>query len=242
MSPVRQDPLPQPGIAVESVLLEFKREFSSGFAAAKSVAALANARGGSIIVGAVHNQQTGRLVKFVETEPGKTEKLISDAVVSRCSPAPVYRCVPQQAADGVRVVAIYVEPHMSGALIAVRLKSADPEHRADGWVVPMRVGSDTTYLNPGEWPMYLDARLRRAVVLLGQIGPFEPVTLMPERTSHGGAHPQPERGSVNGFNEAENTFTFGVQRRPLDRIESVYRDDNGWVIVYRFYGPGNVTG
>jgi hypothetical protein len=108
-----QQPLPEPGIAVESETLEFKREFSSGFAAAKAIAALANGRGGLIVVGAIHNQQTGKLVRFVETETGPREKQISDAVVARCSPAPLYRCVPRTTAGGVNLLLVLVEPNMN---------------------------------------------------------------------------------------------------------------------------------
>lgn len=81
----RETSLPEPGVAVESETLEFKREFSNGFAAAKAIAAFANARGGLVVIGAVHNQQSGQLIKFVETETGQVEKQISDAVVARCS-------------------------------------------------------------------------------------------------------------------------------------------------------------
>ncbi len=234
------DELPAPGVAVESTTLEFKRELSSPFAAAKHVAALANSRGGALIVGAVHNQQTGQLIKYVSADIGKTDETVSQAVKERCSPAPAYLASARQH-DGQNVLVVNVEPTLSGALVGVRMPSKDPDYNGEAWVFPVRIGSQTKYLSPGELPMYVDARLRRAVVLMGQVEPSHMVRLEPDRTSHGGTHPQVERGYVTDINEAENTFRLGERRLPLDRIESVFRDETSWVIVYRFYGAANVT-
>ena len=233
------DALPVPGTAVESTTLEFKRELDGPFAAAKHVAALANARGGALIFGAVHDQQTGQLVKYIGIDVGKTDEVVSQAVKERCSPAPVYLASAREY-EGKGVLVVNVEPTLSGALIGVRVPSKDPDYKGPAWVFPVRVGSQTKYLDPGELPMYVDARLRRAVVLLGQIPRNDRVQVVPERTSMGGVHPQPIVGLLNEVNEAANYFGLDGAQFPLDRIESVFRDVSGWVVVYRFFGVRNI--
>jgi hypothetical protein len=239
MAILSTDPLPTPGLAVESTTLELKRELDSAFAAAKHIAALANARGGALVFGAVHNQQTGQLVNYLGIDVGQTDEAVSQAVKERCSPAPVYLASAREH-EGKGVLVVNVEPTLSGALIGVRVPSKDPDYKGAAWVFPVRVGSQTKYLDPGELPMYIDARLRRAVVLLSQIGNQDQVRLVPERMSHGGGHPQPIDGTIGEINEAANSFRLNVERWPLDRIESVYHDGSAWIVVYRFFGVRNI--
>lgn len=147
--------------------LEFKAQaVADRYELAKDVVALANAQGGTLLVGAV--EQQGLLLKYLPMaaeEAPKVGRAYEEAVRDRVRPAPVFH-IRQLPVEGGVVVAVNVEP-FPGQVIGVRLSKEECK-REDVYHFPYRVGTQTRFLTPEQVPMFVDGKLRRVAILLEQ--------------------------------------------------------------------------
>lgn len=240
----RADQLPRVGDAIEHAVLEFKapdndRKYdASTFEMAKDTAAFANHLGGTVIVGAAEQGGYLRTYKGIaRAEAARVRTAFCSAVEQRCKPqvtiAPGDFACPGD--DGRRVVVINVWPSLN--LVGVKAFGGDePGGAGQPWAFPVRVGTQTKYLEPGELAMYMTPAVRRTVVLLGRI---PPQGLIRFKTTN--EHSRVAEYALNEVREADNVAIFtriGAPARsrlwhvPLDRIRTTYLDDDSkWVVV-----------
>jgi hypothetical protein len=215
----------------ESISLDFKvvAPLKNGFELAKDIAVFANARGGTLLVGA--KEKASRLERYVPLSQevcDQTVRAYEEAVRDRCRPAPVFTCqrVPK---DGGFLVAVNVQPTLS-PLVSVRTK-CDDGYAGDAWCFPMRVGTQTVFITPENLPMYMDPKVRRTVILLGEIGD-DLVELA--RPASAGMYTRSDHRLI-GVHEQQNIVQLSNADLPLDRIESVFCQSSGearkWVII-----------
>lgn len=222
-----KDDLPKPRTR-ERTDLDFKAEpTADSFENAKDIAAFANATGGTIIIGACGGD---RLMKWKPLSDGDAKKCardIDEAVKARCRPAPLFSTVEIRRRGGF-IVAVNVWPFL-GQPVGVRLLK-DEAKRCEGAVFfPLRVGTQTIAITSEQLPMFVDAKLRRVVMILERaIG--ERVVLTPIKG------PTNEHNvatlvavdvlrNVARFGKGEGETAFAI---PLDLIESVYHENLAW--------------
>lgn len=239
-------PLPAIGTP-ESLTLEFKATVQEkggkvkSYAIGKSVAGLANALGGTILFGAAHAD--GKLQAYPGVDIATAQERVEQAIKARTSPAPLFNAIPLKI-DSADVLAINVSPHLTGAMVGVRVQGdKDDGFGGNAWVYPLRVGSQTKDdLSPAELTMYMSPELRRALVLLSRIPSNHEVRVLANQTSANGTMPGEKRGAIAKIDEETNSFWLGETSYALDRIESVFMRSGTWTIVYRFFGNENRIG
>ncbi|HVW25070.1 MAG TPA: ATP-binding protein [Polyangiaceae bacterium] len=222
----------------ELLTLDFKaRASAERFELAKDVAAFANASGGTILFGADEDRATATLRAYVpldEREAAKTERDVTEAVRDRCNPRPVIACASIPYGSGV-VLAVNVWPFI-GQAVGVRVRA----DRGDGYggnayVFPLRVGTHTPDLEPGQIAMLMLPSLRRITILLSQITPRSQVTFQFNLPSHQsvraayvflGVHPLQNRVEVADRDTPQTPLSL-----PLDGVESVWLDARGWTLL-----------
>ncbi len=229
MLPIEEpNQLPAPGAISERATLDFKAsDASDHFEAAKDVAAMANAYGGAIVVGAVaKGEMLLRYAPFEATQAGQTQRKYEEAIRDRCYPRPRV-VVAQVEHEGGRVVVVNVWPFI-GQAVGVALKKNDTAKGIeDVYYYPVRVGAHTVAITPEQMHMYLDARFRRTVLALrGSAGQKIWIEGRVERDGWYGT------GVVSGLDEEGNglelKLDFGDHGMipyvlPLDDIQAVWR-------------------
>jgi hypothetical protein len=158
--------LPLVGNSIETGTFDLKGAVESDrHEMAKDVAALANASGGVLLIGAYENK--GMLAKYApmdRTVAFKAKDAYEHAVKELCRPVPVMDAVPiQMAAPEDWVVAVNVYGFPASAVGV--LWNKDPEVYA----FPLRVATHTRWMSPTEIPMLMIPQLRRAAILLDSI-------------------------------------------------------------------------
>ncbi len=213
------------------------------FELAKDVAAMANAEGGTIWLGAhAHN---GRLARYqadvTRADALALARAYEEAVRDRCSPVPALACEVIEE-DGVCVLAVDVRPSTSP--IACRAKG----DKADGWgdrcwVFFTRVGSHTRDIQPEVLGMMMVPEFRRLAILLrsAQLQPPIRVKLMSR-----GAASSFDKGlfTISDVQEDANTVALvgygDVSTKPwsiaIDQVQTVFRQDGTWCLVYESLG------
>lgn len=186
--------------AYEKAVLEFKKEYDladldrddTRFEIAKDIAAFANSRGGTIVVGAIEDRSTGKLSNF---EPvanvALLQKAVEQAYTQFCTPVPIVTIeridvdvasqraiLKRSVAKPVTIVAINVDPYVAGP-IATRVwrggkKSVFVEGAYRVW---QRGVEKTRWLRPEEVAMLVDHQERRMLLRLDEI-PRDTVVLL----------------------------------------------------------------
>lgn len=220
--------LPKIGEAREGQALDFKGTLSPNKATgkpkyvelAKDMAAMANARGGNIIVGAFESNEV--LQKYDALDDDTAGRIISayeDAASKFCVPSPIISASRIPFEHGC-VVSIYVMPHL-GNLMGVRLKleKCDEYAAGDAYRFPLRIGSQTTFLNPASFPL---PESRKIMLALAEIPPLAKVQLI-YHTDRGGRH-EPTH-TFKGIDIVRLGFETNISSNPfwtpVDDVRSV---------------------
>lgn len=239
----RPEQLPPLG-AFERETLDFKRAQGAArgaFEYAKDVAALANHLGGTILVGAVEDRATAKLVRYEPMDAAAARAARTDyeqAVRNLCSPVPEI-VVETIARDAGFVVAVNVRAHVE------KLVGVHRPTDGDAWTFPLRRATQTIYLLPEQLPLYADPRARRALLLLGRIAVGENIVLRVVREGSAGTVGNTGSATLVKIDEDTNTVVFGPgagePRYPLtnaasfalDSVRTVFRepDDTTWRVV-----------
>lgn len=227
----------------EQTWLDFKAQpTASQYEMAKDVAAIANATGGTLIVGAAENGS--RLSAFVPLsvrEATQVARSYQEAVRDRVRPLPIVDAHPLSKNAGY-VVVVNVQPFL-GQAVGVHVKPPETDlHNLFHY--PLRVSTQTVFLTPEQLPMFTDARIRRIAILLEQArGSRVEIQLPP--SADGRLHPA--AGTIYAVNIATNTLEIGWLnegpnvRIPLDLIAGVCEGFNApWQLFLRgrFVGSG----
>src|SRR6185369_16093781 len=105
----------------ESTQLDFKaKPTTDRFEAAKDVECLANADGGSLLIGAAGGDHLDSYKPLSTDEAREAQRVFDEAVRDRCAPAPLISFAQIGLGDGI-VLAVNVWP-FPGQLVGVRLK------------------------------------------------------------------------------------------------------------------------
>lgn len=229
---VRAEQLPKVNDAIERAVMDFKGiDSRSGtydpdkFEMAKDIAAFANHLGGVIVIGAVEQGGYLRRVPGITPENAKALRAAySKAAKERCSPrvAIDFDDFASPVDSLRRVVVVNVSPSLN--LVGVRSLG-----QGESWAFPVRSGTDTDYLEPGELAMYMTPHLRRVAVMLARI-PVDGQMLVASPAG------PPWVATFVSCDEEENLLRIknaagGPINIPLDRVISVYENAVGtWVV------------
>jgi hypothetical protein len=227
----------------ESQELDFKAELSTRkegktdhLELAKDMAAMANAYGGAIVVGACESPK-GTLSLYRPFPKEKAAGICDQyalALRDRLRPAPIVTFETIEH-ESEYLVVVRIEAS-AGQAIGVRFVPKDDldqgESKAprEAYGFPLRVGDNTTWLEPEQLPMLMLPELRRTILLLRKIG-NDPVKLHKVFSKH------TEYGTNNytivriepELNSVWLTNDFSI---PIDRIRSIYRTGKDWQIQW----------
>jgi schlafen family protein len=149
--------------------MRFARDYTEH---AKDIAAMANALGGAILVGADEQPGCGVVYSGIERPGLDVVRLGYD--VARCEhvrPRPRVEFGVIPIADGDRwVLAVNVFAALEQPIaIAVPRDGEGPRSEEVPWRFPRRVGRDTRWIQPEELPMLINAHVRKMALLLERI-------------------------------------------------------------------------
>jgi schlafen family protein len=205
---------------------------------AKDMAAMANAYGGTIVVGACEATK-GTLSTYDPMEEKEAASVCNEyktAQRDRLRPSVVVipEVVPH---EGGFLAAVRIEPSM-GQAIGVRFipkKDLDPTETKvipEVYGFPVRVGDNTIWLLPEQLPMLMLPELRRTVLLLKKIGK-EPVGL--DKLLNNGTIDVGQHGrTIKAIAPDENAVYFEDDAPlALDSIVHVFHGEPTWRIRYR---------
>jgi hypothetical protein len=203
---------------------------------AKDVAALANATGGAILVGAY--EQGGRLGVIKPMDSGATARLgdaYQRAVRDLCAPAPIVNAVAIEWTPGF-LLAVNVFAFPAGPVGVL----CDPDARA--YAFPLRVGTHTQWLRPEQLSMLMVPGVRRIAIMLDAIpdGERKVVSLTGPR----GNNPSDSwtvEVSIDDLDVIRNrlcmTYGGGGGTKqlivPLDDIRAVWKSGDKWRLAIR---------
>lgn len=176
---------------------------------AKDIAAFANTLGGVIIVGATCENSVVEYPGLGGQTVDEVKTLYEQAAQQACAPRPAIDPVAVQIDAQRTVVAINVEPFI-GQPIAVKV-STPSGIVADAWRFPFRVASQTQFINPETLAMYMDPRVRRAIVQLAAL-PDKAILAV-------------HYTDIHGPDNVSSVMRYLPQRR-VARLEAVDRDLN----------------
>jgi hypothetical protein len=200
------------------------------FHKAKDVAAFANHLGGTLLIGAC--EKDGQLDAYKGMSPaeaGDIRNAYSKAITDKCQPHPAvdFEEYPAPSDQAKRIVAVNVWPSL--LLIGVEIAAHKPTEGYGGtsFVYPVRSGTDTTFLGPGQIAMYMTPHVRRIAVLLSKVPKSTVVRI--KRPEGYWYHEYSAR--IDEVLEDKNVVTFldpqGLHPMipvPLDRITTVFED------------------
>ena len=198
---------------------------------------MANALGGTIWIGVGGGEAAESYCPVPIEHAENVCRAFSHAVRDRCLPRPFLRSnlVPAEG-SGEYFVAITVEP-FPGQPVAVKVKGLRKEFGGNVWYFPLRVGDQTVEITPENLPMYIDAKLRRVVIMLAKIHPGHDVAVISSRARRNRgwrwrlANLDVENNFVKFNHSSGEQLSF-----PLDDVETVFNDGGGWVVRYRDRG------
>jgi len=238
--------LPEPGRANERCSLDFKAEPSAdSFEIAKDVAALANAEGGTVLIGAAGKGEfLGSYRPMSVAESSRAQRLYEESIRDRCFPRPLFSVAAIEKDDGI-VLALNVWPY-PGQLVGVRVVQGEAKCGAaqkqpeNLFFFPSRIGSHTTGLTPEQLPMFMDAHTRRIAILLKQAADQSVILRSPQRQTAHYFRP----AVVRRVDFLENTLALDLEEEdgamspisiPLDHVESAWKDEGRWFLLLRGY-------
>lgn len=230
----------------ETRSLDFKKTYAKGtpasfdgFELGKDVAALANAMGGAILVGAQEAASALHIyLPLDDAEAKATVRAVDDAVKVRCSPSPVVSAEKIAHGSGY-IVALNVSP-FPGQPVGVWVKG----DRADGygdpcWTFPVRVGAQTKFFRPEQLAMLMSAEYRRIVILLDAVKAGDEVLLTTPNRGRGGEI----KCSFESSSALNNLMVLqsnerggGKFRIPIDRVRSAWQDGSWYVLIEGYFG------
>jgi len=232
--------------AIEAAVIDFKRwqDSKKRFESAKDVAAFANHLGGTLLIGADHNNGAITYVPMSASDAEAVQDCYSASVKARCSPRPVMDFTQFPVSGGV-VVAVNVWPSVA-QLIAVKAHAdkkqndGDPKpnegYGGEAWVFPVRVGNHSIYIVP-ENAMYMLPDVRRKALLPQAIPKDVPITIS-FRFLTGGESGGSAAFQLLRVEEATNSVVFKQANTgaevayPLDQVELIYKAPNGWKLRF----------
>jgi len=170
------DDLPKVGDN-ETLTLDFKQTVDPKNLGelAKDMAAFANSQGGTIIVGAVEeNEQLTRYEPLSEAFVNEVKRAYDHALRDRCSPPPAVEARTITVKGGV-IVAVTVQP-LDGHPVAVSLKRGEKTPAEGLYWFPHRKGTHAVPLTPDELLRFMVLSDRRKVATwLSEIPPGQRV-------------------------------------------------------------------
>ncbi len=240
---VRPDQLP-PVNTPEQTWLDFKAQVDPANRAelAKDVAALANATGGTLVVGAAETRsQLSAYRPLPQQEATTIARAYEEAAQRLVRPLPIVNVAPIPK-DGGYVVVVNVQP-FPGQAVGVHIKQ--PETNRDNlYHYPVRVGTQTAFITPEQIPMYTDAKIRRIAIVLEQ-AKGKQVDIQCRLSSDNRI--QDANGTISAVDVSTNTLEIGYVNQgpnvkvPLDVVEGVCEGFSGRWQLYlrgRFAGYG----
>jgi hypothetical protein len=225
----------------EGPTLDFKGDVNPAewWELAKDIAAFANHIGGVILVGAFERED--RLAEFRGIDPTRAEQLAEryDKVArDNCRPSVIARAHVIPWDDAKAIVAVNVEAYpaalVGSQFYAVKDAAKDePEKRKPGnaWQFPVRHDDDTSLISPEVMPMYMNANVRRTIIMLSQIPAKDYTRLNVDAVYdlEGRAFVAPISAALRNFSIDTNAADLIVDGHalsiPLDEIQTVWRDD-----------------
>lgn len=197
---------------------------------AEHIAAMSNGPGGNIIVGA--NEQPGGTFTYDymnEAEADANRIKYEHANRDHCSPNPILEAVVIQKSQTEFVAVINIWPSPAGA-IGVRQGPKDKP----AWLFPLRVGTQTKYLNADQLPMIMLPELRKSAILLSQLAKGSLIKVL---NPGGGKNTvvqmdevHPERGTFTVAPVGKPAQSSSV---PLEAVLYVWQTPNGWQIALK---------
>lgn len=186
---------------------------------AKDIAAFANALGGVLLVGA--DDSTGQLVyPGIAGQTVNEIKAIYEGAAQLCSPSPVVDVIPIPLGPTKNVVAVSVEPYLDqlvGAPAKIKDDAGSPGIQKDAWVFPIRRASQTRWIKPENFAMYMNKDVRRAVLLLAKI----PAEARQQVVVHFHVN---KTSMTEALGMAEMTLSIGDVSPDANFVELVHRD------------------
>lgn len=237
----KNTPLPVVNRDVETQRLDFKQRPSKrGFENAKDVAALANAVGGTLLVGAKDDPPTGLLLSYTPMtlpEAAQAQADYDRAVRDRCYPRPLYGFEKIPFKQRV-LLAVNVWPY-PGQVIGVKVAGdkANEGYGGPAYVFPLRVGQNTTDLQPDQTAMLMIPTVRRIAIMLSKIPKDEKITVQYKRPIRDSIQTEPlwfiDYEILENRLKLENRMASPTEHLfvPLDAVDSVWEDDDGWTIA-----------
>ena len=221
---------------------------------AKDVAAFSNSTGGVILIGAHekinHGGYLSHYTPITHQKAEEVKNLFNRAVENRCSPCPLIDISIISKEEGY-VVAINVWP-FPGQPIGVK-GQLDKQREGKGFTAfffPLRVGTNTVFIEPEQLPMMMLPDLRRIAILLDAIPPQARKKLtihgVKYRNAFDGTAPEIFYGELVDFDYLNNTVTINVQALmqgtpnenqfermvlPLDAVKSAWKCGEEWMIA-----------
>jgi Putative DNA-binding domain len=237
----RLEELPELGRSIETRTIDFKIKHSSDrFEAGKDVAAFANTSGGTIIIGArTTGDVLAEYLPLSAADAQAAKRDYEESVRDRCSPAPIFD-VSFFTMDGGILVAINVWP-IPGQPVGVELKPLDLktyEREAKGtYFYPVRVGSHTRAILPEQLPMFIDAKSRKAAIVLSRAIGKTLVMAVPKYEKN--KLWRDDALKLLDVNAHDNNLVVGLDTfrvsLPLDSIETAWVDGERVCVVVNGY-------
>jgi len=223
----------------ETLYLDFKAApTDSAFEIGKDVAAMANASGGTLLVGAAE-ASGGRLKQYVPLkDAAATEKFYENVIRDRCRPRPTVTLNIVECDDsGGAVLAVNVQP-FPGQPVGVHIPVKEQQGMKsieDLFHYPIRVNTYTKAILPETLAMYVDARVRRISILLE---PLVGSQIRVQSTKPTGENCfYMDLLVLKGVSLPENTVELELEGKsyfiPIDFIHCVHRSGSLWHIFIR---------
>ena len=228
--------LPVVGTDHEHLTVDFKSNLPNraSFELAKDVAAFANAAGGTLLHRAHEDgnrRVVGRYEPMTAQEAGLTINAYDQSIRDRCFPPPSWTS-SRINRDGGVVVAINVQP-FPGQVVGVKINgdSADG-HGGAAYVFPVRVGTQTRFLQPGELAMYMVPEVRMTIVALESISEKERQRVCLIRVGALGTRDMPKNDArIVAVEPERNALRFDNNTSyPLNRVRAVWHNGTQWCI------------
>lgn len=246
------DQLPAVGLANEVRQLDFKRYQSpdDNLSMGKDVAAFANGLGGVLLIGAQGNGKL--LANYVGVDEAAAKQLAENyerVAKERCRPSPQVVTHLIRTHEKKLVVAVNVWPSAHSPVGFCLGKKETLHHEGDAWVFPLRVGSQTRYLQPDQFANVENVNARRAAAMLTAIPPSETKEMaLRFNRSDGSTEGRltisrfTKRVRLESVDLMSNVAKFSVLDEPiaslwmpLDWVETVWKEGDAqaarWVVV-----------
>jgi hypothetical protein len=206
----------------------------AAFELAKDVAAFANAAGGSLLHCAHEDKKRRALGRYSPVTQAETAGIVNAydfAIRDRCFPG-ISWSDARIALDHGFVAAINVQP-FPGQIVGVKVKGDKADgHGGDAYVFPVRVGTHTRCLTPGELAMYMVPEVRMTIVALEAIPDQERANVTLIQLLGGNANRHVKDGlAIVAIEPERNALRFdNNESYPLNCVRAVWHNGRHWCI------------